>query len=407
MNDIRILENLFNNKYDEMSFQNFSESIIIKINNNNKNDYSNQKLIFNTQKISSKLIDYSNSYILFEFKATIAFNANDTENVVKNTFALRTSDDIIDKFLVTLNNVIIPDETDCDKSNLINFILNNANTNNIGYRNLRKIDNVSTINVNNDKFLLTSNIATDDIANHEIIFKIPIFLKDINNLFRKIDLIHFGEFDITLSYKNPFIFTRANSNFNIESAFLYVNKIELNESDNIKYLKMLASGYTKKINFLENNVRKFTNITNGNQDFNIHNVRNCNSLYFCGILNTRIDGNLYKLPNKAFKNINCFVDNIRIDNGIPNDSNSYMILKDKSIDKDDSLINYPDFINNYRVYSFNLDRVIKNDNSNKFINITCQSDSDEASTVYAIFKTYVTITMKLDKTNGLIVCKNY
>ena len=209
MNDIQILENLFNNKHDEISFQNFSKSNIIKINNNNKNDYSNQKLIFNTQRISSKLIDYSNAYILFEFKAIIPFDANDTENIVKNTFALRTSDDIIDKFIVTLNNVIISDETDCERSNLINFILNNANTNKIDYKNLRKIDSASTINVNNNKFLITSNIATDNTANHEIVFKIPIFLKDINNFFRKIDLIHFREFDITLSYKNPFIFTRA------------------------------------------------------------------------------------------------------------------------------------------------------------------------------------------------------
>ena len=170
---------------------------------------------------------------------------------------------------------------------------------------------------------------------------------------------------------------------------------------------MLDSVYTKKINFLENNLRKFTNITNGNQDFNIHNVRNCNSLYFYGILNTRLNGNEYKLPNKQLKNINCLVDNIRIDNGIPNDIESYIILKDKSIHKDDFLINYSDFINNYRIYSFNLDRVIKDDNLNKFINITCESDSDEVSSVYAIFKTYATITMKYDKSNGLIVYKNY
>ena len=175
MNDVQISENLFNNKHDEISFQNFSESNFIKINNNNKGDYSNQKLIFNTQRVSSKIIDYSNSYILFEFKATIPFNANDTEDIVKNTFSLRTSDDIIDKFKVTLNNVIISDETNCDKANLINFILNNPNTNKIDYRNLRKIDSVSTINVNNNKFLITPNISNDDTANHEIIFKFPIF----------------------------------------------------------------------------------------------------------------------------------------------------------------------------------------------------------------------------------------
>ena len=84
-----------------------------------------------------------------------------------------------------------------------------------------------------------------------------------------------------------------------------------------------------------------------------------------------------------------------------------MILKDKLIHKDDFLTNYSDFTENYRIYSFNLDRVIKNDNSNKFINITCESDSDEVSTVYAIFKTYATITMKYNKSNGLIVYKNY
>ena len=174
MNDMQTLENLFNNKHDEISFQNISESNIIKINNNNKGDYSNQKLIFNTQRVSLKIIDYSNSYILFEFKAIIPFNANDTEDIVKNTFALRTSDDITDKFKVTLTNVIISDESDCDKSNLINFILNNSNTNKIDYRNLRTIDSVPTINVNNNKFLITPNIANDDTTNNEIIFKFPI-----------------------------------------------------------------------------------------------------------------------------------------------------------------------------------------------------------------------------------------
>ena len=94
--------------------------------------------------------------------------------------------------------------------------------------------------------------------NHEFVFKFPVFLKDINNFFRKIDIISFGEFDINLSYKNPFIFTRANSTFNLVSAYLYVNEIKLNDSDNVKYLKMIDSGFVKKINYLENNVSEFT-----------------------------------------------------------------------------------------------------------------------------------------------------
>ena len=72
-----------------------------------------------------------------------------------------------------------------------------------------------------------------------------------------------------MTYKNPFIFKRNTSTFNVVSAYLYVNEIKLSDSDNIKYLKMLNSGYTKKINFLENNVRKFTNIANGKQNFNL------------------------------------------------------------------------------------------------------------------------------------------
>ena len=43
MNDIQILENLFNNKHDEIIFQNLEESNIISVNNNNKGDYSNNK----------------------------------------------------------------------------------------------------------------------------------------------------------------------------------------------------------------------------------------------------------------------------------------------------------------------------------------------------------------------------
>ena len=88
MNDYHILNNLFDNKNDEIRFQNFSESNITTLNNNNKGNYSNQKLIFNTRSISFKIIDYSNAYILFEFKANIPFNANDVEETVKNSFSL-------------------------------------------------------------------------------------------------------------------------------------------------------------------------------------------------------------------------------------------------------------------------------------------------------------------------------
>ena len=300
MNDIQILENLFNNKHDEITFQNLEESNIISLNNNNKADYSNNKLLFNTLQISNKMIDYSNAYILFEVKATIPFvnndNANDNANV-KNSFTLRNSDDIITNLRIILNNVI-SDEIDVDKLNLVNFILHNSNTNKIDYRNLNKIDDSSDLNIINNKFLITSNFVNDDTANHDLTFKFPIFLEDINNFFRKIDIVNFAEFDIQMTYKTPFIFKRNASTFNVVSAYLYVNEVKLSDSDNIKFLKMLNSDYTKKINFLENNISSFTNIGNGKQKFNLDSISNCNSIYFYGVLNERINGDFYKLPNK-------------------------------------------------------------------------------------------------------------
>ena len=129
MDDIRILENLFNNKHDEITFQNLEESNIISLNNNNKGDYSNNKLLFNTSQISKKMIDYSKAYILFEVKATIPFvNGDDANNNtnVKNSFTLRNSDDIITNLRILLNNTVITDEIDVDKANLVNFILHNS-----------------------------------------------------------------------------------------------------------------------------------------------------------------------------------------------------------------------------------------------------------------------------------------
>ena len=352
------------------------------------------------------MIGYSKVYVLFEFKATIPFVNNDNNNVnenVKNSFTLRNCNDIITNLKIILNNIVITDEVDVDKSNLVNIILNNSNANNIDFRNLNKIDDSSDLNINN-KFLITNNFATDNTTNHEITFKFPIFLKDIKNFFRKIDIVNFGEFDIRLTYKNPFIFKRNTSTFNIVSAYLYVNEIKLSDSDNVKFLKMLNSGYSKK--FLENNVRLFTNIQNGKQNFNLDSIANCNSIYFYGILDDRINGDFYKLPNKKFENINCLIESKRIDEGIPNDINTYMILKDKSMFNDKFLINYKDFIDNYRIYSFNIDRIIRDDNSNQQINITCESTSNNEATVYAIYKTYAIVTLNYSE-NGIKVYKNY
>ena len=56
----------------------------------------------------------------------------------------------------------------------------------------------------------------------------------------------------------------------------------------------------------------------GNKTLILDSISNCNSIYFYGVLNDRIDGDYYKLPSKNFENINCVIGSKRIDEGIPN-----------------------------------------------------------------------------------------
>ena len=143
-----------------------------------------------------------------------------------------------------------------------------------------------------------------------------------------------------------------------------------------------------------------------NKTLILDSISNCNSIYFYGVLNDRINGDYYKLPNKNFENINCVIASKRIDEGIPNNISAYMILKDKSTFDNEFLVNYKDFIDNYKIYSFNIDRIIRDDNSNQQINITCESTSNNESTVYVIYKTYATITLNYSQ-DGIKVYKNY
>ena len=78
MNDYTILENLFKDEQDEIHFDLFKESNVIKINNNNgdNNNFDNG-ISFNTQSIASKMINYSDAYVLLYIECEIPFNSSD------------------------------------------------------------------------------------------------------------------------------------------------------------------------------------------------------------------------------------------------------------------------------------------------------------------------------------------
>ena len=412
MNDYKTITKLFENDQDEIGFRLFKESNIIKLNNKNNNNYDNYQIEFNTQSLASKIINYSNAYIEVEIELEIPFDETDQgKKSIPKLIALKNSYEIVKNLKIQLNNVIISNESNIHRSNLVNFILNNSYNSSSSYRNIRK-SNQDTLNISSNKFITKETYFTkkedeDEIKPHYITFKIPIFLKDISDYFRKIDLIQFGEFNINIQLiDNIFTTSRDGCTYEIKNVYLYTEEVKLTDGDNIKYLKMLDNKFTKKINFMENHTLTFDGkLKEVNEDFTINNIRNSNSVFIYGILNTNKTGLNNDLPSVKFENLYLNIDNIRFENPIPNDISAYNILKYKSNHSDNFIITYKEFLEYYRIYCFNVNRQTQNDSNNKFMNIITNIEST-SSTVYIVWKIYSVIEMEYNK-NGLNIYKTY
>ena len=97
-----------------------------------------------------------------------------------------------------LNNTIVSNEHDINRSNLVNDVLNNGKFYPIS--NHQKLFLYQLINLL-QKIIMLHLIQ----KKHEITFTIPICLKDISNFFKNIGLINFGEFNINLSLLDEII----------------------------------------------------------------------------------------------------------------------------------------------------------------------------------------------------------
>ena len=412
MNDYKTITKLFENDQDEIGFRLFKESNIIKLNNKNNNNYDNNQIEFNTQSLASKIINYSNAYIEVEIELEVPFDETDQgKKSVPKLIALKNSYEIVESLRIQLNNVNISNESNIHRSNLVNFILNNSYSSPSSYRNIRK-SNQSTLNITSNKFITKETYFTkredeDETRPHYITFKIPIFLKDISDYFRKIDLIQFGEFNINIQLINDiFTTSREGCTYEIKNVYLYTEEVKLTDSDNIKYLKMLDNKFTKKINFMENHTLTFDGkLKEINEDFAINNIRNSDSVFIYGILNTNKTGLNNDLPSVGFENIQLNIDNIRFENPIPNDISAYNIIKNKSNHSDNFIITYKEFLEYYRIYCFNVNRQTQNDSNNKFMNIITNIKST-SSTVYVVWRNYSVIEMEYTK-NGLNIYKTY
>ena len=317
---------------------------------------------------------------------------------------------------ISLNNIIISNEPNVNRSSLINYILNNGKNDYADYRNLAINASVGedlTIKYNQfiskETYIRASDIVDDDISNkfHYVNFEIPIFLKDISKFFKKVDLKKYAEFNIDISFIDKIVISkRDNIKTTIKSCFLYVEEIKLSDEDQIKYLKLLNDGYIKSINFLENHTRIFDEkLSTVNENFYINNVRNADSVYIYGILDSNKEKFHFDPPSVKFEDIYLNIDNIRFENPITNDISAYKILKSKSNYSDKFLISYENFRQYYRIYYFNVSRNVRDNHNNEFMNIITNIE-ETACTVYIVFKTLSSVKLEYNKTNGLIVYKS-
>ena len=417
MDDFRILENLFEKHDDQIHFDLFKESNIIAHNNNNQGNF-NKVINFNTQSLASQSINYKDAYILLEIQVAVPYEHQDQgKKSIPQLLYLKKSYEIVNSLKISLNNVIISNEVNLNRYSLINYILNNSKNDYTDYRNL-EINNSSaedlTIKYNpfisKETYVRNSDVSeNDDISDkfHYVNFKIPIFLKDISDFFKKVDLLKFAEFNIYISFIDKIIVSkRENIKTTIKSCFLYVEEVKLSDEDHIRYLKLLNNGYMKTINFLENHTRIFNDkMTTINENFYINNVRNADSIYIYGILDSNKQGFHFDLPSVKFENIYLNIDNIRFENPITNDISAYKILKSKSNHSNKFLISYENFRQYYRVYCFNVSRNIRDNHNNKFMNIITNIE-ESAITAYVVFKTFSTVKLEYSKSNGLIVYKS-
>ena len=141
MNDYTILENLFKDEQDEIHFNLFKESNVIKTNNNNgDNNNFDDGISFNTQSIASKMINYKDAYVLLHIECEVPFDQSDSgKKSIPKILYLKNSFEIVKNFKVQLNNVTILNEGKINRSALTDYALDNPQSESLMYRNIKKL----------------------------------------------------------------------------------------------------------------------------------------------------------------------------------------------------------------------------------------------------------------------------
>ena len=383
--------NLVKSKNEKVEHISYKEIYKLKLNPENIN---NTRIVFNTQNISSQLIDYSNAYFQFIFNVKFASDATCT----KTNLTLKNSYEMIQELKIELNNKIISNEYNTNYSYIINHLLENSKNDNLIYRNIDIHQNVVKYNDTNKDIYSTKNDDTMQVTCN-------VFLKDISNFFKNLNIpLEFAEFNLTLKLVDQIYVTdQENVTQTLVSSHLYVDRVILDEIEKLEYLKN-HNNFNVNITFLENYVKKDNNnITNESFDVFVNNARNCNDLF---LLLIKDNNNTLKLPNKKCKNLQLYIDNQKFQTEVLSDLDAYTELKNGSEFVNEFILDYNRFLNNYTIYSFPIYRNSRFDKNNKYINITGLGVDDDNSKAIIIWRKKSNINLKTNN-NFLEVIKTY
>ena len=389
MNESNQIIELLNN--ENTTFKNISYKSVnrTKLNNMNNNSFSNNRIRFNTKEISNHLVSYEDAYILLEIDIKFK-TANDA---VPGNIRLKNSYEMVNSIMIELNRTIISNEDYVYYSNMIPHLLENSKNDDLLYRAIDLHDDVAfKTNTNKDVFI--SN------AGDTITVKVPIYLKDISDYFRQLTFpLEFCEYNISIQVVDEIYY---NNNKEIESqtiksAYLYTDVCYLDEKTNLDYLKNINK-FNKTIPIFDNNVViNNGEIAGNNFTINVNSVYNCKNMYLMFIKNDSI----VKIPNKSCSNIQLKVNSEKFQNVIENNLDAFLIFKKRSFYTNEFLLDYNQFINNYLIYSFPLDRMLKNYSGSKSIIINGNPDDNTKSNAVIIYQQASYINFKIE--NGALV----
>ena len=306
---------------------------------------------------------------------------------------------MINSIKIELNRTIISNEDYIYYSNIIPHLLENSKSDNLLYRGI-DLHHEVTFATNANKNIFITNQG-DIVA-----VKVPIYLKVISNYFRQLTFpLEFCDNNISIQVVDEICYKTTAMEIvsqTIKSAYLFTDVCYLDEKTNLDYLKNINK-FNKTIPIFDNNVViNHNKIAAANFTIHVNNVYNCKNMYLMFIK----DNSIVKIPNKSCSNIQLKVNSEKFQNVIENNVDAFLIFKNRSPYTNEFLLNYNQFLDNYLIYSFPLDRMLKHDSGNKSIIINGEPDDNSSSSAIVIYQQSSYINFKIDN-GALLVTKTY